>query len=207
MRVSAIGTILLDCVFLAILLAAPPPAAAQSGTIDLDNPNVNLGSWYLTDAAGKTAVVTAGGTRFVILRWDFGALAGKKVVGSGLLELTTRALERTSDEIPDFGEIRAVEISGGDPRWDKKTIAFNSLCEGGPPDLVLNPQMIIDWLVSEGDDAKTCLTIPKPVLQRLIDGKTLGIAIRPLGAINAAFYSTDAEEKALAPRLWLSIQQ
>jgi hypothetical protein len=182
-------------------------AAAQSGTVDLDNPDVNLGNWYLADAAEKTAVATAGGTRFVILRWDLAAFAGKKVAGSGLLELTTRAVERTSDDIPDFGLIRIVEILGGDPRWDKKTVTFNSLCGGRPLDLVLNPQMIIDWPVAEGDGAKTYLTIPKPVLQRLIDGKTPGIAIRPLGAINAAFYCADAEGKALAPRLRLSIQQ
>jgi hypothetical protein len=182
--------------------------ATQSGMIDPDNPDVNLGNWYLADSAGKTAVVTAGGTRYAILRWDFGALTGKKVVGSGLLELTTRALERTSDDIPDFSEIRVVEILGGDPHWDKKTVTFNSLCGGQPPDLVLNPQMIIDWPVSEGDGAKTYLTIPKPVLQRLIDGKTLGIAIRPLGAINAAFYSEDGAggaRAALVARLRLNI--
>ena len=180
--------------------------AAQSATIDLDNPDVNLGNWYLADAAGKTAVVTAGGTRYVILRWDFGALAGKKVLGSGLLELTTRSLERTSEDIPDFGEIRVVEILGGDPSWDKKAVTFNNLCVGRPPDLVICPQMIIDWPVSEGDGAKTYLTISKPILQRLIDGKALGIAIRPLGAINASFYAVDAERKVLAPRLRLNIQ-
>lgn len=181
-------------------------AAAQSATIDLDNPDVNLSNWYLADAAGKTAVVIAGGTRFVILRWDLAAFAGKKVVGSGLLELTTRALERTSDDIPDFGEIRVVEILGGDPRWDKKTVTFNSLCGGKSPDLVLNPQMIIDWPVSEGDGAKTYLTIPRPVLQRLIDGKTLGIAIQPLGAINAAFYCEDGVGGKHVPRLLLNIR-
>ena len=94
---------------------------------------------------------------------------------------------------------------GGDPRWDKKTVTFNSLCEGRPPDLVLNPQMIIDWPVSEGDDAKTYLTIPKPVLQRLIDGKTLGIAIRPLGAINAAFYDAEGAGGKHVPCLRLNI--
>ncbi len=168
-------------------------AASQSATIDIDNPDVNLGNWYLADAAGKTAVVTAGGTRYVVLRWDFGALTGKEVAGPGLLELTTRALERTSDQIPDFGEIRVVEILGGDPLWDKKTVTYNSLGAGQPPDLVFNPQMIIDWPVAEGDGAKTYLTIPRPVLQRLIDGKTLGIAIRPHGAINASFYGTEGE--------------
>jgi hypothetical protein len=181
--------------------------AAQSATIDLDNPDVNLGNWYLADAAGKTAVATSGGTRYVILRWDFGALAGKKVMGSGLLELTTRSLERTSDDIPDFGQIRVVEILGGDPRWDKKTVTFNSLCGGQPPDLVICPQMIIDWPVTEGDGAKTYLTISKPALQRLIDGKTLGIAIRPLGAINAAFYCADGGKgRGNAPVLRLNVR-
>lgn len=180
--------------------------AAQSATIDLDNPDVNLGNWYLADAAGKTAVVTSGGTRYVILRWDFGALAGKKVVGSGLLELTTRSLERTSDDIPDFGQIRVVEILGGEPRWDKKTVTFNSLCGGLPADLVICPQMIIDWPVAEGAGAKTYLTISKPVLQRLIDGKTLGIAIRPLGAINASFYAADGEGGVQAPVLRLNVR-
>lgn len=181
--------------------------AAQSATIDLDNPDVNLGNWYLADAAGKTAVVTSGGTRYVILRWDFGALAGKKVLGSGLLELTTRSLERTSDDIPDFGQIRVVEILGGNPRWDKKTVTFNSLCGGQPLDLVICPQMIIDWPVTEGDGAKTYLTISKPALQRLVDGKTLGIAIRSLGAINAAFYGADGEgSESRVPRILLNIR-
>jgi hypothetical protein len=180
--------------------------AAQSATIDLDNPDVNLGNWYLADAAGKTAAVSVGGTRFVILRWDFGALAGKKVAGSGLLELTTCSLERTSDDIPDFGEIRVVEILGGDPRWDKKTVTFNSLCRGGLPDLVICPQMIIDWPVTEGAGSKTSLTISKPALQRLIDGKTLGIAIRPLGALNAAFYDPEGEGRLRAPVLRLNVK-
>lgn len=180
--------------------------AVQAATIDLDNPDVNLGNWYVADAGGKTRVITAGGTRSVILRWDFGAFAGKKVVGPGLLELTTRALERTSDDIPDFGQIRVVEILGGDPRWDKKTVTFNSLCADRPVDLVLNPQMIIDWPVAEGNGAKTYLTIPRPVLQRLIDGKTLGIAIRPQGAINASFYAADEKAGARAPILRLSVR-
>ncbi len=163
--------------------------AEADGIVDVDNPDVNLNNWQVEDAGDKTPVVTAGGTRFVILRWDLGAFAGKKVSGSGLLELTTRSLERTSDEIPDFGLIRVVEISGGDPRWDGKTVTFNRLCRGQPLDGVLNPQMIIDWPVTGGDGGKTWLTISRPVLQRLVDGKTLGIAVKPLGAINASFYT------------------
>jgi hypothetical protein len=181
--------------------------AAQAATIDLDNPDVNLGNWYIADAAGRTPVLSVGGTRYVILRWDFGALAGKKAAGSGLLELTTRTVEHTSDDIPDFGLIRVVEILGGEPLWDKKTVTFNTLRQGGLPDLVICPQMIIDWPVTEGDGAKTYLTISRPALQRLIDGKTLGIAIRPLGAIETAFYGTDVESgKGKAPVLRVNVK-
>jgi len=51
---------------------------------------------------------------------------------------------------------------------------------------VILPQMIIDWPVTEDAGGKTYFVISKPALQRLIDGKTLGIALRPLGAIKAS---------------------
>ena len=181
--------------------------AAADSTVDLDNPDVNLNNWYVRDAGKRTSIVTAGGTRLVILRFDLGALAGKRVAGNGLLELTTRSLERASDEIPDFGLIRVVEIPGGDPRWDQKTVTFNSLCRGKPVDDVLNPQMIIDWPVTEGDGGRTYLTISKPVLQRLIDGKTLGIAIKSLGAINASFYSMEEDGGKSRARLLFNLRK
>ena len=64
----------------------------------------------------------------------------------------------------------------------------DSFCHYEPLNRVLNTQMIIDWPVTPGDGGKTYLTISKTVLQRMIDGKTLGIAIKALGAINASFY-------------------
>jgi hypothetical protein len=103
--------------------------------------------------------------------------------------------------------VRVVEILGGDPSWDQKTVTFNSLCQGKPLDRVLNPQMIIDWPVTEGDGGKTFFTISKPVLERLIDGKTLGIAIQPLGAINASFYSMENEAGKLSARLRFNVQE
>jgi hypothetical protein len=175
-------------------------------TIDLDNPDVNLNNWYVRDAGQKTNVVTAGGTRSVILRWDFGAFVGRKVEGSGLLELTTRSLELTSDEHPDFGLIRVVEITGGDALWDQAKVTFNSLCLGLPVDDVLNPQMIIDWPVTEGAGGKTYLTIPRPVLQRLLGGQALGIAVRPLGAINASFYSLESGNGGSCARLLFNLK-
>jgi len=40
--------------------------------------------------------------------------------------------------------------------------------------------MIIDMDLAEEPGAKTYFVIPRPVLQRLLDGKTKGLAIRPL---------------------------
>lgn len=179
---------------------------AADATVDLDNPGVNLNNWYVRDAGKRTSVVTAGGTRSVILRWDFGAFAGKKVDGPGLLELTTRSLERTSDEHPDFGLLRVVEITGGDPRWDERTVTWNGLLVGRPADDALCPQMIIDWPVTEGDGGRTWLTIPRPVLQRLLDGRALGIAVKPLGAINASFYSRESGGGQSCARLLFNLK-
>jgi peptidoglycan/xylan/chitin deacetylase (PgdA/CDA1 family) len=174
---------------------------AQDGMIDSDNPDVSLGRWRVRDSGKDVALVAVGGAIYTILRWDFAAFAGKKAAGAGLLELTTRSVEGVSDPPPDFGHIRMAEILGGDAAWTRESVTWNSLMRGEPPDAVVNPQMIIDWPVTEGNGSKTYLTIPRPVLQRLIDGVAPGIAIRSLGALHAAFYSRAFDSGRLAARL------
>ena len=44
-------------------------------------------------------------------------------------------------------------------------------------------------------------TISEPVLQRLLDGTTKGLAIRPLGAVVASFYSMEYKGGKYAPVL------
>jgi hypothetical protein len=51
------------------------------------------------------------------------------------------------------------------------------------------------------------LTIPVPVLQRLIDGKTLGLALTPLGSIEAAFYAREERDGAAAARLLINFDE
>lgn len=182
------------------------PVAADM-TVDLAEPGVNLNDWTVSDAGGRAAIISAGGTRVALLRWDFGPLAGRKVAGPGLLELTTRSLELSTDERPDFGLLRVVEIIGGEDRWDERTATWTGISRGAPRDLVLDPQMIIDWPVTAGDGGKTYLTIPIPVLQRLIDGKTLGIALTPLGAIEASFYAREERGGSRAARLLFNLQE
>jgi hypothetical protein len=181
------------------------PVAADM-TADLAEPGVNLNDWTIRDGAGSATVVSAGGSRIALLRWDFRAFAGRKIAGSGLLELTTRAVELPAEEHPDFGLLRVVEVLGGDPVWDEKASTWTTLSKGEPPDRVLNTQMIIDGPVAAGDGGKTYLTIPVPVLQRLVDGKTLGIALTPLGAINASFYAREVRGGRAAARLRFNLE-
>lgn len=161
---------------------------AHDTTLDLAHPRVNFDDWSSQGAR----LVAVEGTRIAILRWDLAAFAGKKVAGSGLLELTTHSVAKKAQNPRDFGLLRVVEILEGDPEWDEANVTTASFLRGEPLEDVLNPQMIVDWPVAEGDGAKTLLTIPRPVLQRLLDGTTHGIAIQPLGAISATFQAGEA---------------
>jgi hypothetical protein len=92
------------------------------------------------------------------------------------------------------------------PRWDENTVTLDKLKGDLPLEQVINPQMIIDDSVTWNEDGKVLFTISQPVLQRLIDGKTLGIAIKPLGAVNASFYSKDGNDSEATPRLYLDLE-
>jgi hypothetical protein len=178
---------------------------AEDGMIDLENTDVNLSDWHVQDGTRKVRLVTVDGTHHVILRWDLASFGGRKVVGSGLLELTTRSVEHKASVAHDFGPLRVVEILGGDPHWDRRTVTTDSFCHYQPLNRVLNTQMIIDWPATEGDGGKTYLTIPRPVLQRMIDGRTFGIAIKALGALHASLYALDEGGGRNAARLLFNL--
>jgi hypothetical protein len=180
---------------------------ANDCIIDSQYPDMNFNNWCMQDVNTKVNLLTAGGTQFVILRWDLSAFAGEKVEGSGLLELTTHSVQRSCEKIKDFGLIRVVEILAGDPNWNQKTVTFNNLCRGQAIDNVLNTQMIINVEVNEAPGGKTLITISNPVLQRMIDGKTKGLAVRPLGAINASFYAIENPNEKLCPHLLFYLQK
>ncbi len=177
---------------------------AADATIDFANPGVALGDWSTRDKTREVPLLAVDGSRLAVLRWDLGAYRGKTVDGSGVLALTTRAVHRKTEPVKDFGLLRVVEITGGDRRWDERNVTADSFLRGDPPDAVLNPQMIIDWPAADGEGETTLLTIPQPVLERLIDGTTRGIALTALGAVNAAFYARENGGET-APRLLFNL--
>jgi hypothetical protein len=181
-------------------------SVAHDSMIDLEHTDVNLNDWGLREGARRIGLVSVDATRYVILRFDLRAFAGRKAAGAGLLELTSHSVERKEEEVKDFGIVRVVEILGGDPEWDQKTVTTDRFCRGQRLDRVLNTQMIIDWPVTEGDGGKTYFTISRPVLQRLLDGKSLGLALKPLGAIKAAFHSMEDDRGKHAARLLFDLE-
>lgn len=174
---------------------------AQDGMIDLEYPEMNFNDWSSCESDRSIVLLAVSGTQSIIMRWDLGAFAGKKVVGSGLLELTTYSMQRSLTKKKDFGIVRVVEIMGGDPTWDQGEVTYTNLCKGQSMHKVFNPQMIIDVQVVDERNGKNFITISNPVLQRMIDGKTLGLAIRPLGAIHVGFYSMENEDAKSSSRL------
>lgn len=177
-------------------------AAAAEGVVDLANADVNLSEWSAMSGGTGQRVLTAGGTLWTILRFDLDRYRGRRVARHGLLELTTDSLLRDHRELKDAGLVRVVEILGGDAAWERGSLTLESLLRGGALEDVVNPQPIIDWAASDVAGGRTWFVISQPVLQRLVDGRSLGLAVTPLGPISATFRSGGAD----APRLLLDIK-
>ena len=84
-----------------------------------------------------------------------------------------------------------IEILGGDAAWDQETVTYASLMQGKPYDEVFNPQMIIDLELASAPGGKAFFTLQRPVMQRLLDGRSKGILIRPLGALSGSIYASE----------------
>ncbi len=180
---------------------------AHDATINTQFPDRNFNNWQVRGAGGESVnVLTVNNTQMVILRWDASDLKSKKVTRAGLLELSPYAVQRSPDFNKDFGMVRIAEIVGGDPMWDEKTVTFDKLKGTQPIEQVINTQMIIDDSVTWNKDGKVLFTISQPVLQRLVDGKTHGLAIKPLGAVNASFYSKESGDPLRKARLYLDVE-
>lgn len=179
---------------------------AEDGMIDLGHPGVTVEDWYVVGDGRRESGLRADVDRVALLRWDLGEFAGRRVRGSGLLELTTLTVDRAEYDSAGTGLLRVVEILGGDPDWTGATVTLRSFTAGRPLGAVLNPQMIIDVPVTGRRGGRTLVTISEPVLQRLVDGRARGLALRPLGAISAAFFTRGYFDGVAAARLYFNLE-
>ncbi|NLT51194.1 MAG: hypothetical protein GXX85_09780 [Ignavibacteria bacterium] len=189
-------------------------AVSDDCVINSDFTEVNFNDWKIKDKDGDKKVLTVNGNQWAILKWDFEKFMNLKIDGSGLLELTTQSVAKGGNYVKafgddlgiEFGKIRVFEIIGGDADWDQEEVTFNNLTQGKKLSEVFNEQMTFDTDVNEEPNGKTFITISKPVMQRLLDGKTKGLLIRPLGAINASFFSSE-NEKSQIPKLHFNARE
>ncbi len=182
--------------------------------INSEFPEVNFNDLHVKEKEGDIRVLTINGEQWGILKWDFSKYKNAEISKAGLLELTTQSVHSGGNYIKAFGEdfgiefgkVRVIEILGGDPLWDQKTVSYNSLTENKKYSEVFNTQMVYDFDVIEEPGGKNYITISQPVLQRLLDGTTKGLLLRPLGAIDASFYASENQNKSNTAKLHFSLK-
>ena len=172
--------------------AVPPPGAyayelpvAAAATVDRAAPDT-AGPWH-SPAAGRAGErVLAGPSQIVILRWDFAGIGTRHVPGWGVLALTTGSTVERRPDLESYTELRVAEILAGDPAWGTADVTYDSLLAGQPEAAVINEQPMIDVPAGTAGEL-TLVPVSPPVLERLLDGRSKGLAILSHGGISATF--------------------
>jgi hypothetical protein len=163
---------------------------AQDAVVDTLWHDFLLNQWEADSITGAVPALSVNGTQWTILRWDIKASKNLKPKGPGVLVLHTLSSSRARNHTDDDGRIRVMEILRGDPLWTRETVTLDSLTQGLPPKSILHPQMIMDVTVNSSGDALTSITLHQKVLERILDGRTIGLALLPLGPVAASFHSS-----------------
>lgn len=180
---------------------------AHDASINAAFSTVNFNNW----TSDNTRVFTVSAGQYPILRWDLQIFRGQKAKAAAVLELTTQSVQKGGDYLGALGEdfgiefdkVRVFEIFGGDENWQQQTVTFASFTQGKALQATINGQMIFDTEVAEAE-GKTLVTIPRPVLQRLLDGTTRGLMLQPLGALEVSFYDSEHGDGSHAAKLHFS---
>lgn len=182
---------------------------AHDALINSDYPEINLNDWHVREKDSIVKVLTVGGNQWAILKWDLEKYKNSKAEGAGLLEITTHSVATGGNYIQAYGQqlgeefprVRVIEIFGGQPDWDQGKVTYDSFIQGKPYADIFNTQMIYDIKLDDKQGIKNFITISQPVMQRLFNGTTKGLLIRPLGAITASFYCSENEGGKRGPKL------
>ncbi len=173
---------------------------AEAGMIDREYEDVNLSGWR----DGEKPVLTTDATKTILLRWDLEEFRGMKADDYGMLELHPYSYYQAFDTgLHAFDHVRLVEILGGKQNWIREEVTWQQFTGGAEPDELYNTQMIVDIDMPKQNGSLIRLHIPRPVIQRMLDGTTKGIAIYPLGAMQASFH-LGAAQTDQAPQLYFN---
>lgn len=189
-------------------------SVAHDCLINPEFPDINFNDWRISTPNGDANGFSVSGNQWAILKWDLRKFKDRKVDQAGLLELTTLALAKGgnysevygADFGMELGKIRVIEILSGDPEWDQEKVTYENFTQGKTYAAVFNTQMIYDAELTVTSGGKIFITISRPVMQRLLDGTTRGLLIRPLGAIDAAFFASE-NKSGQEPKLHFNLKQ
>jgi hypothetical protein len=183
--------------------------------INSDYPKVNLNDWHVREKDRLARALTISANQWAILRWNLEKYKNCKAEGHGVLEITTQAVSKGGNYIEAYGQqlgeefprVRVIEIFGGQTDWDQQKVTYGNFIQGIPYAEIFNTQMIYDKELADRPGSKNFITISQPVMQRLLNGTTKGLLIRPLGAITASFYALENQEGQLGSKLHFNTER
>lgn len=162
---------------------------AEGGLVHRGHPNANLADWHTSADSGRTPTWTVTTNQDLLLRWDEASLPDGSVSGPGVLEMVRHSVHHADLTPDEFGQVRVVEILGPASPWDASNLTYSRFTDDRPLHELLTPQPIVDQDVSGSVGEPVHIPISEPVLQRLVDGTSRGLALRPLGPVTASFYA------------------
>ena len=83
----------------------------------------------------------------------------------------------------ELSQIRLVEIISDNDDWSSETITFNKFIANSTDGIIFNPQPIYDLKIPDTKNHKLYFTVSKYVINRIINGKSKGLALEALGPI------------------------
>ena len=181
-------------------------AVSQNTMVCSKYKDINFYHWSTIEDHDTSRLLSVNSSQIVLLRWDFSDLSDKRVENIAVLELWCKDQKKLTNISKDFGQIRVCEIIGGKRNWKEEELTYEDFLDGQNIEDVINSQMIIDVDLIASNSEPTLVSISKPVMNRLISGKTLGIALLPLGAIEASFYSNSEEDGTLHPKIYFNLK-
>ncbi len=158
-------------------------------------PWLNHRLWSVQENGKTTRVLTINPSQIALLDFEFQNFRGRESDGMGVLEITVQNIQKLDTAIYEFGMIRVSEILRN-KSWQEEFITFETFLEGKNLDQAINSQMIIDKDLDKNPGEKIYATISKPVMDRLLSGKSGGLAIRALGAVSFTFYDQETGKGA-----------
>lgn len=170
--------------------------AAAAGTVNRAWPETG-GPWRAAHEPAGTGKLLAGPSQVIVLRWDAANLPDGPVPGWGVLELVTDTVFESRAGLESFAELRVTEVLGGSTDWHGDTVTLDELLDGAPAYTVINEQPVIDVAPQSAAGARTRIPLSPPVLERLLCGRTRGLAISSHGGVLAVFRNGGSDTPVL----------